>query len=290
MGNDIEKKFITLPNGVEVELSLDNPLFKDFERIPATFDEFISNPYYLGKSWKNPWPFWKEQGEKFFPLPLRSPYSSLILLGATGVGKTSFAVNMVMAYYLHVVLCLKNPQEYFALEEQKSIVFAFINIVTKAIAYKNAWGMIHKALLKSPFFMEYGIQIGDKYPEWKCVRKPISLLYGRNSDDIIGLDILCCLTGDTEIRTSKGIEKLENLVNKLVQVETFNPITKQTEISKECKVVQTKFATELIEIELENGSVLQCTPEHKLLLKSGIYKRADELTEDDELQEGDNAI
>lgn len=349
------------------DLSLDNPLFADFERMPATFDEFITNPYYLGKSWKNPFPAWVEAGGKMFPLPLRSPYNTLILLGATGIGKalrndqkvltktgfkkicklrvgefvastdgkyypvvgifpqgvqpvyritfghsntvyvsdnhiwtvsrdrgktfhdettaeilekgitedkfycvqvprveqiedasdsvnskiqklesdlsrtitgirrvrdakctcisitapnhlyltehcipthnTSFAVNMVMAYYLHIVLCLKNPHEYFALEEQKKIVFAFINIVTKTVAYRNAWGMFHKALLQSPFFMEYGIKTNSRNPEWECTKKPILLIYGAAAEELIGLDILACFLDEVSFARNQDIKR-----------------------------------------------------------------------------------
>lgn len=277
---------ITTPNGIEVELSLDNPLFEDFERLPATFEQFITDPYYLGNSWKSPWPFWVEQGKKMFPLPLKSPYTAVVLLGATGCGKTSFAVNMVMAYFLHIILCLKDPHKFFALEPQKKVVFAFINIVTKTIAYKNAWGMFHTALLKSPFFMEYGVSTTGRRPEWVCTEKPVELLFGRNGSDVIGLDILCCLTGDSVIRTSSGLERLENLVGKQITVPTYNVKTGEVEESQLCHVSQTKLATVLIEIELENGSKIRCTPEHRFLLRSGIYKRADELTEDDELEEG----
>lgn len=436
-----EKKYITLKDGSTMEYSLSNPVFADFERLPATFDEFISNPYYLGNSWGSPWPFWKQKGREFFPLPMKSPYTALILLGATGIGKalpnyqevltpngykpigvikvgdevasndgkfypvlgvypqgkqpvyeitfskgrktrcsdqhiwtisrdggktfhnetlsdilfkgyykqniqlptvqqiegistgikkdisiqrdkgltikkikfmniqdctcisvgapneiflteraipthnTSFAVNMVAAYFLHIVLCLRNPHEFFALEQQKNIVFAFLNIVTKTIAYKNAWGMFHKALLKSPFFMEYGVKSEGRNPEWICKSKPVELLYGSTADQIIGLDILFCMAGDTEIRTSKGWKRIEDLVGDPVRVQTFNKETGKTELSNYCQIIPTKQVTELIEIELEDGSKIRCTPEHKFLLKTGAYKEAQYLTEEDELEE-----
>ena len=340
---------ITTPNGIEVELSLDNPLFEDFERLPATFEQFITDPYYLGNSWKSPWPFWMEQGKKMFPLPLKSPYTAVVLLGATGCGKalkngtgvltptgyrpietlkvgdlvasndgkfyhvlgvfpqgiksvykftfstgvtcvasdnhiwtvsrdgktfhdettaeivergfvgvllpkvlsplgtelaqltienvekdreaectcisidapshlyivegcipthnTSFAVNMVMAYFLHIILCLKDPHKFFALEPQKKVVFAFINIVTKTIAYKNAWGMFHTALLKSPFFMEYGVSTTGRRPEWVCTEKPVELLFGRNGSDVIGLDIICAFLDEVSFGQNRDVKR-----------------------------------------------------------------------------------
>ena len=218
-------------------------------------------------------------------ISIDAPSHLYLIEGCIPTHNTSFAVNMVMAYYLHVVLCLKDPHKYFGLEDQKKITFALLNIVTKTIAYKNAWGMLHKALLQSPFFMEYGIKTESKNPEWQCTKKPVDLIYGSTADHLIGLDILCCLTGDTTIKTVDGLQKLEDLVGKLIQVPTFNIETGEIQESQVCTVAQTKYATELIEVELENGAVIKCTPEHKLLLETGEYKRADELLDTDELAE-----
>ena len=140
-------------------------------------------------------------------ISIDAPSHLYIIDGCIPTHNTSFAVNMVIAYYLHVVLCLKNPHEYFALEEQKKIVFAFLNIVTKTIAYQNAWGMIHRALLKSPFFMEYGISTNGIRPEWVCTKKPVELIYGSTADNIIGLDVLCAFLDEVSFARNSDIQR-----------------------------------------------------------------------------------
>lgn len=122
-------------------------------------------------------------------------------------GKTSVAMGVCFAYYLHIVLCLRNPHAYFDLADQKNIVFAVINIVTKAMAYKNAWGMVQKMLLRSPWFMARGESTGGRRPEWFCTSKPVELLYGRNADDLIGLDILCCFLDEVSFGRNQSIER-----------------------------------------------------------------------------------
>lgn len=187
-------------------------LYQDFEEIPVSFEQFITDRNYLGNAWldgnggSTAWPFWVNQGKTTFPLALRSPYHTLILAGATGIGKTSFAVNMVMAYYLHIVLCLRDPHSYFDLADQKNIVFALLNIVTKTIAYKNAWGMLHKALIASPWFMARGAATTGKRPEWYCTTKPVELLYGSSPDHIIGLDILCCFLDEISFARIRNVQ------------------------------------------------------------------------------------
>ena len=122
-------------------------------------------------------------------------------------GKTSFAMGVLCAYYLHIVLCLRNPHEYFDLADQKSIVFAILNIVTKTMAYKNAWGIINKMLLRSPWFMARGASTGGRRPEWYCTTKPVELIFGRNADDIIGLDILFAFMDEVSFARNQSVER-----------------------------------------------------------------------------------
>lgn len=271
---------------------IDAGIYDDFEEIPVSFEEFITNREYLGNSWLDnngdlkAFPFWVEQGKKIFPLPMRSPYHTILLEGGTGLGKTSFAVNMVIAYYLYIVLCLKNPHDYFDLADQKKIYFVFLNIVTKTMAYKNAWGMLHKALLSSPWFMKHGASTEGRMPEWYCTDKDVALQFGSSPNDVIGLDILC-LTGDTKIWEANGNwTPIKDLENKTIKVFNYNIEDNYVALSDTCKVKQTSTTQDLIEIEMIDGSCIRCTPNHRFLLKDGTYKRAKDLTDEDELEDG----
>ena len=120
---------------------------------------------------------------------------------------TSIAMGVCCAYYLYIVMCLRNPHEYFGLADQKPIIFANINIVTKTMAYKNAWGMIHKMLISSPWFMQRGNKTTGKRQEWYCTTKPVELIYGRGPDDLIGLDILFCFMDEISFYRNQSVEK-----------------------------------------------------------------------------------
>ena len=183
-----------------------------WEERPVDIETFLFDRNYLGNSWldgnnkRTMFPFWQEQAKQMFPLPMKSPYNTIIFSGATGIGKTSVAMGICCAYYLHIVMCLRNPHAYFDLADQKEIVFAIVNIVTKTMAYKNAWGMLHKMLLRSPWFMCRGAKTTGKRPEWYCTTKPISLIYGRGADDLIGLDILFAFLDEISFYRNKSIE------------------------------------------------------------------------------------
>lgn len=195
-----------------------------WEEIPVDIETFLYDKRYLGASWTNRkgertmFPFWQDVAKQIFPLPMRSPYHTIIFSGATGIGKTSVAMGVCLAYYLHIVLCLRNPHEYFDLADQKNIVFAVINIVTKTMAYKNAWGIINKMLIRSPWFMERGESTGGRRPEWVCTTKPVELIYGRNEDDLIGLDILFAFLDEVSFARNQSIERQIEIATEVFDV------------------------------------------------------------------------
>lgn len=200
----------SINNGVDLDSLFPAEIW---EERPVDIETFLFNRDYLGNAWldgdgnKTMFPSWQDYAKKIFPLPMKSPYNTVILSGATGLGKTSIAMGVCCAYYLYIVMCLRNPHEYFGLADQKPIIFANINIVTKTMAYKNAWGMIHKMLISSPWFMQRGNKTTGKRQEWYCTTKPVELIYGRGPDDLIGLDILFCFMDEISFYRNQSVEK-----------------------------------------------------------------------------------
>ena len=93
-----------------------------------------------------------------------------------------------------------------------------------------------------------------------------------------------CLDGNTIIRTANGNEKISLLQGHNIKV--FTQSNKYNiEDSEIVTVMQTAETNKLISIELEDGTVLKVTPEHKLRLANGEYKEAQYLTSDDILME-----
>ena len=99
-----------------------------------------------------------------------------------------------------------------------------------------------------------------------------------------------CFVGDTLIELSSG-EEVE--ISELLENESSSKKVKGFDLTKNqlisCNFSNpriTKYVDQIIEIELENGKLIKCTPDHKFLLKSGIYKKACDLQNTDELEDG----
>lgn len=91
-----------------------------------------------------------------------------------------------------------------------------------------------------------------------------------------------CFTGDTKIRLLDGrslsiLELMEEQRYRVNWVYTFNEITKKIEPKRIKKVFQTKLVSKLLEITLDNGEVIRCTPEHKFMLRDSSYLEANNL-------------
>lgn len=93
-----------------------------------------------------------------------------------------------------------------------------------------------------------------------------------------------CFTEDTKVMTNKGELSFGELLERYNQGEKFNVISWDTETQQEINPAMksafiTKEVDELIEVELSNGEVYRCTPDHLHLLADGkTWVAAEELT------------
>jgi len=254
----------------------------DYEEIPVSIDQFIADPKYLGSLYENGnlvYPFWKEFMHNFFHNNPDKAFE-IALSGAIGIGKSTVAAIM-MTYIIYKTLCLKNPREFYHLTGNSPIVFVVMNL-TLDLAYSGLYTLIVENIKESPWFQER-VDIRGKYDYIIEFGNGIQLIAGSNTNHVIGKNVIC-LDGDTEVLTTDGVFKIKDLVGKKVKVYTRDENGKVS-VSGDVDVDITGYTNKLIEIELEDGTVFRCTRNHRLLLKSGEYKEAQYLTEDDELEE-----
>ncbi|MBC8461882.1 MAG: DNA gyrase subunit A [Deltaproteobacteria bacterium] len=99
-----------------------------------------------------------------------------------------------------------------------------------------------------------------------------------------------CFTGDTEIKLLDGTEKSFEELAKLEPDEVFYVYSVDENgrvvIGEGLNARVTRRNARLIELTLDNGETIRCTPDHKFMLRDGTYRAAEHLTEDDSLMPG----
>src|SRR5690606_17343582 len=100
-----------------------------------------------------------------------------------------------------------------------------------------------------------------------------------------------CFTGDTRIRLVDGTER------SFAELAALGPDARFAvySVDRQGRVVVaegrnariTRRQAELVEVVLDNGVTIRCTPDHRFLLRSGVYKQAIDLTPEDSLMPGD---
>lgn len=92
-----------------------------------------------------------------------------------------------------------------------------------------------------------------------------------------------CFVAGTKVLMSDGSSKNIEDVKVGDVVVSREECTNKIILSKVVESLLTKKTDRILEIEFENGVVLKCTPDHKIRLKSGEYKEAQYLTEEDDI-------
>ena len=100
-----------------------------------------------------------------------------------------------------------------------------------------------------------------------------------------------CLTGDTRVKLTGGeVDTVEDIFERIKAGETLKSYSVNEETlemhEQEIKdVVLNAYTDELIELELDNGDIIRCTPNHRFMLANGKYIEAKDLEDYHELAE-----
>jgi len=92
-----------------------------------------------------------------------------------------------------------------------------------------------------------------------------------------------CLLPSTKILTENGVKEIKDIVD---GEKVFSYSIKREKIELNKAIRSGIIKRKLVVIETEDGDKIECSPDHKLLVKNGnriIKKPAKNLTEDDEL-------
>lgn len=271
------------------EKSFNQLKYADYKEIPVDIETFISNDRYLGKAWKDSkgrlklYPYWLKRLKELFPDNISTNYNNAIFTGARGLGKSEAAI-ICMLYLMYRLMCLKNPHEYLHLKPTEKVAFAFMNI-TLTLAEEIGVTKFQATVKSSPWFLERGTLTGRGEQTWNPPDW-ISIIIGSQASHVIGQPIYACLDGDTIISTEFGDKKINELIDCDIRVKSVDN-NGNIILSDPCTVKETSESYDEYEIELEDGSIVKCTPNHRLMLKDGSYKEARYLTCDDELMDFD---
>ena len=94
--------------------------------------------------------------------------------------------------------------------------------------------------------------------------------------NIVGVDI-GCFSGDTEVPLCNGnVHTLEGLVGKK-PFFVYSLDENLEVVPGEAIAVKTRSNAELMEVILNNGEVIVCTPDHEFMILDGTYKHAEDL-------------
>jgi primosomal protein N' len=192
---------------------------------------------------------------------------------ATSAGKTLISY-IIVSYLLQKELC-------------KKILFIVpsVSLVTQGVGDFKTYARFVENPVKIKFQEVYSGQAVK--PEYNFVIGTYQSLSKKSKEYFDMFDSVIvdeCLHPDTLIKMSDGLSKKIKDIKEGEWVKTTNDDTLELE-DNQVEYIHKNLSqgNQMFEIEVEDGTVLKITGNHKVKLLNGLYKRVDELTLEDEI-------
>lgn len=182
-------------------------LHLDYREKPRTVDQILDDPAFFGKltaSGKAIYPVWRDTLNE---LIREDSKWVAAFTGAIGTGKSRTAI-LGVGIIMHIVLCLKDPWDYFELMAGGKLAIAFFNL-TQTLSKSKGYSLLQSYLLNSTWFCDRGTEIGvtDRRVEFPLFEYLLASPYSRGFS-ITGEDVFLALLDELDSPTESINQKM----------------------------------------------------------------------------------
>lgn len=253
--------------------------YQDYKEIPVDLDTFLCDDRYLGKVTRNGegiYPYWKIAMHQIFDAG--NKYHECLFTGATRIGKSSTAITCT-AYMLYRLMCLRDPQKFFNKKEESKFSILFFN-VTKELSMSVAFREFNDTLAASPWFMEHGT-LSKSERNFYYIPEGGKIIIEAGSDvaHSLGKQVFC-LVGSTRVLTDEGVMDIQDLDGRYCNLYQWDGMSLYLNSTY---VQRTAYVRDTVRVHLEDGTVVEGTLDHLMLMDDGSYKRLEDVQVGDKL-------
>lgn len=233
-------------------------------------EQWINDSYYVGPDVTNIYPFWKEKAIDIFSRPLEDKINEIILTGAIGTGKSTFAVLCVLRV-IYELSCYEHIAALFNLFGVSRIAFAYLS-VTKEQAQNTGFALMTEWLDSIPYFKEK-FKRKDKLDSmliWPQERMIVT--YGSVANHFLGMNLFGSILDEANFFAGRSKEDADIKMNSKVsslytQIMTrsesrfiINGINYSLSILVSSSTVESSFTEERIEKAKNNKHTYIVSP------------------------------
>lgn len=185
-------------------------------------------------------------------------------------GKTNVAL-WAICYLIYFVECMLDPWEFMKITNPGKFAVSFFNL-NKTLGDSNGYSRWQSLMLNSPWFRKNAMHVHEGKSQYVELKRFEPVISSPN-----------CLSGDTKISLLDGRElEIVNVIKevksgKKLYVYSYDFNKKRIYAGKIIGGGKTGNWCKTYLITLDNGKIIQCTSNHKFILRSGKYKEARDL-------------